>query len=123
MVVAESRYECPPEMSTTQTMKGRVSTGWSFLQDTNARHRPESVMVFDGPPQELASLVPDDESSEDPNKTVWTFNKNKSRPIWFTCSYSKTSFLFARALPLDVTQCKIFRSQAQNPSAIGLICK
>ncbi len=120
---AELRFECPPEIQTTQAAKGKAPEGWSSLRETQSRQWLDSVGVFDGPPQELAALVPDNEENQDLKKTVWTFNKKKERPIWLSCSYLKTDMLFAKSLPMEITQCRLLTSKSKSESAIGLSCK
>ncbi|MBY0414024.1 MAG: hypothetical protein K2Q18_07655 [Bdellovibrionales bacterium] len=123
ILAAESSYECPPEITTTQAVKDKTPDGWSSLQDTNSKHWLDTVMVFDGPPEELASLVPDNSNNQDIKKTVWSFQKKKERPIWFTCSYLKTSVLFAKPLPLEITQCRVLLAKKNKANAVGLLCK
>jgi hypothetical protein len=123
MAASEISYECPPEMTTIQTLKDKAPEGWTPHQVANARHSLDSIMIFDGPPVELASLVPNNESNKDNRKTFWTFVKKKERPIWFTCSYLKTDIVFAKSLPLDITQCRMLLSKNKVHSITGLICE
>lgn len=120
---SELRFECPIEIKTSQTLKDKTPEGWANLQDSNAHQWLNSITVFDGPPQELASLVPDNESNSDWKKSIWTFNKIKKNPIWFTCNYLKTDIVLAKALPLEITQCHILFSKGKSSSILGLVCK
>lgn len=120
---SELRFECPTEIQTNQTIKNKAPTGWTSLREAQSRHWLDSLSIFDGPPQDLASLVPDDEDNQEIKKTVWTFNKKKKRPIWMTCSYLKTDMLFAKALPMEITQCKLILSKNNPQSVIGINCK
>ncbi len=78
IVAAESRYECPPEIQTDQSLKDKAPDGFSSLRENQSRGWLDSLSVFDGPPQELASLVPDNEENQDIKKTIWTFKKKRS---------------------------------------------
>jgi hypothetical protein len=122
LFAAETRYECPPEIQTTQSGKN-APEGWTAVSQNDSHHWINSVGVFDGPPQEMASLVPDDEENLDPAKTVWTFSKKKERPIWFSCGYARTDVLLAKELPLDITQCRLMVSKKKPVNYLGLVCK
>jgi hypothetical protein len=123
VVAAEIRYECPPEIRTVQSIEDNTPVGWEVIQESHPKHWQDSIMVFDGPPKELASLVPDNERNQDIKKTVWTFSKEKERSIWFTCSYHWTDIQLAKELPKEITKCKPIPSKRKPVTAIGLVCK
>lgn len=92
------------------------------MRSPQVRHWLENVTVYDGPPAEMASLVPDNEGRAK-DKALWTFSKRKERPIWIACSYLKTDLLYAKALPLDTTYCQVAESKSKPPSIVGVICR
>lgn len=75
---SELRFECPSEIQTNQTIKNKIPIGWTSLREAQSRHWLDSLSVFDGPPQDLASLVPNNQDNQEIKKTVWTFNKKKN---------------------------------------------
>ena len=84
--------ECPAQLSTSQMPAGELPAGWSGIARTaSSVHEakpgastteatpPVAISVFDGPPSEMADLVPDN-----PNARVvqWTFKKPRTRDIY-----------------------------------------
>lgn len=64
------------------------------------------ISVFDGPPEELAELVPDDGAdAADTRSDIWNLPKN-DRGYWLTCRYSSTTVTLTRQLPPSVTRCE-----------------
>ncbi|MGH6887551.1 MAG: STY0301 family protein [Geminicoccales bacterium] len=64
------------------------------------------VSVFDGPPEELAGLIPDaGADAADVTSDIWNLSKN-DRGYWLTCRYSSTTVTLTRQLPATVTRCE-----------------
>jgi hypothetical protein len=64
------------------------------------------ISVFDGPPEELAELVPDDGTdAADARTDIWNLPKN-DRGYWLTCRYASTTVTLTRQLPPTVTRCE-----------------
>jgi hypothetical protein len=64
------------------------------------------ISVFDGPPEELAELVPDDGlHAADARSDIWDLPKS-DRGYWLTCRYSSTTVTLTRQLPATVTRCE-----------------
>jgi hypothetical protein len=69
------------------------------------------VTVFDGPPEELASLVPDGDSEDDKTTTEsWTLAANP-RGYWITCHYSSTTVTLTQRLPDTARRCEVVRDK------------
>lgn len=67
----------------------------------------EGVTIFDGPPVEQASLIPDrEETTNDSVFQSWTLQKN-ARGYWLQCSYANTTVQISRALPVNVSRCVV----------------
>jgi hypothetical protein len=124
---ADFRLECPAQLATAQTITGTVPAEWSALARTASAVRevkpaaadPDnspavSVSIFDGPPVEMADLVPDD-----PNARIvrWTLAKNRTRDIYIVCHYADTRLALSRKAPAEITSCQL----ATN--APGVICR
>ena len=62
---------------------------------------PVAVSVFDGPPSEMADLVPDN-----PNARIvqWTFKKPRTRDIYIVCGYADTRIGLSRKAPPEVVE-------------------
>jgi hypothetical protein len=121
---AETLYECPREIHTEQSaVKVKIPEGWQAKRNYNFEPQLRThLLVYDGPPEDGASLVPDIEDS-DPVKTVWTFNKKKERSIWLGCEYVGTRIVLAKELPTNVTSCRLLLEKTKSKDPIGLICK
>ena len=119
--------ECPAQLSTSQMPAGELPAGWTGIARTaSAVHEakpgaatteatpPVAISVFDGPPSEMADLVPDN-----PNARVvqWTFKKPRTRDVYIVCNYADTRIALARKAPAEVASC------ALSVTTPGVICK
>lgn len=126
-MAADWKMDCPAQLTTAQTITGAVPADWSPIARGVSAVRDVkppasdsdttpaiSVSVFDGPPVEMADLVPDD-----PNARVvrWTFAKERTRDIYIVCHYADTRLALARKAPATVTSCTL------ATSAPGVVCR
>jgi hypothetical protein len=82
-------------------------------------HRLEQVTFFDGPPEELASLVYDDlKTAGKQQVAVWNFAANP-RGFWISCAYSGTAVVLSRRLPAGIKTCRVTYDKTAS-SAAGL---
>ena len=95
-------YTCPEDTKTGQSVS-RLPHGW--LSSTLTANIPEAdiLTVFDGPPGEMASLVPDNEGAD--AAVYWSFKAEKDRPIWMQCGYAGQTTYLMRPLPDATTKC------------------
>jgi hypothetical protein len=125
---ADWKLECPAQLVTAQSVTGTVPDGWSAVARTASDVRnaaagaaieattpPISISVFDGPPSEMADLVPDN-----PNARVqrWTFGKARTRDIHIVCNYADTRLKLTRKVPATVTSCAV-----SGGNGIGATCR
>jgi hypothetical protein len=119
--------ECPAQLSTSQMPAGELPAGWSGIArtassvyeakpgtSTTESTPPVAISVFDGPPSEMADLVPDN-----PNARIvqWTFKKPRTRDIYIVCNYADTRIGLARKAPAEVGSCSL------SVTSPGVICK
>lgn len=124
------KLDCPAQLSTAQSVAGAVPEGWSAVDRTasavkdaapgvaaNAAASPISISVFDGPPSEMADLVPDN-----PNAKLqrWTLGKQRTRDIYIVCNYADTRLKLARKVPPAVTACT---ASPRDGAVTGVVCK
>jgi hypothetical protein len=97
-----SEYVCPEDKKEDQQVSC-VPHGW--LSSTLTSNIPQSDMltVFDGPPGEMASLVPDNEGATE--NAFWTFPAEKERPLWIQCGYAGSTTYLSRPLPDSTVKC------------------
>lgn len=100
-----------PETITTDQQLSAPQAGWqAFARDpwgtagappVHTRSGFAGIELYDGPPVELAQLVPDNELN------TWTFGKNDAakRPQFMACVYEGTAVRLVRQLPAGVTRC------------------
>ena len=65
------------------------------------------VTIFDGPPAQQASLVPDSEKQVGDNIVqVWQLPKS-DRGYWLQCNYANTTAQISRRMPPSVNRCDV----------------
>lgn len=94
-------YRCPESVETTQSLVF-TPEGWRSLSDKTKDIQPlERMTIFDGNPEEKASLVPDNEGAQ--QDLTWTNHTLKG--FWMACSYSQTTARLIREIPRTVKKC------------------
>ena len=99
---------CPMSISVTQNLAA-PATGWTEGRE-NLPTELAGVTVFDGPPEELASLVPDGDSEDGNTTEFWTLDANP-RGYWITCHYSSTTVTLTQRLPETATRRDVVREK------------
>jgi hypothetical protein len=65
------------------------------------------VTVFEGPPAEQASLVPDrEQTTDDAAFQTWRLAKS-DRGYWLQCEYANTTAQISQRLPVNVSRCDV----------------
>jgi hypothetical protein len=100
-----SELACPAQISVDQKATD-VPAGWTPGYN-GIKNELAGVTIFDGPPEQGASLAPDTEKTVGNNLTqTWTLAAN-GHGSWLTCRYSNTSAELTEKLPDDATHCVI----------------
>jgi hypothetical protein len=101
---AHADISCPLHVSVEQ--KASAPNQWS-LEYSKSPAELSSVMIFDGPPEDQASLKYDDErTTSDEIIQTWQLPAN-DRGYWIMCGYSNTTAQLRRKLPSDVVGCEV----------------
>jgi hypothetical protein len=84
------------------------------------------VSFFDGDPEDLVDLAPDD--GPDPNKLVqrWQFTRTKGKPITMVCRYHGTQQTVRKVVPASIKECRLEGTMDDKGEVIGsptLTCK
>ena len=96
---------CPPELAVVQ-QASVPSPDWS-VGYSGYKIALAGVTVFEGPPSEQASLVPDsDKTTKDTVVQTWRLIKS-TRRYWLQCQYANTTAQIYRRLSADVTRCDV----------------
>ncbi|STY29852.1 Uncharacterised protein [Legionella wadsworthii] len=116
--VAAITVSCPKEIQTNQSLKSIIK-GWSvFIDGENHLSHFTRITFYSGPPQENASLAPDDKNSTG-KKMIWNFNEGN---IWLSCGYSNTSIQLIQKLPDKIKKCSVtYNADYSNVLAIDCI--
>jgi len=102
---------CPSEIVVEQTLAEPVE-GWTTEVDPWPTELV-NLSVFDGPPEELADLIFDDEVEDSETWTVsWLLQADNPRGYWIRCRYANTLVTITQQLPEGVTRCEmVFEKQ------------
>ena len=81
------------------------------------------VTIFDGPPAQQASLVPDNEKTVGDNIIqVWQLPKS-DRGYWLQCNYANTTAQISRRLEPSITRCDVVLDHNMRFSGGGYVVK
>jgi hypothetical protein len=94
---------CPAKLDVQTQQLTRTPAGWTAGQTADARHDLWFVTMYDGPPKEKASLVPDISGRL---KQGWTL-EGSGRPHWLECHYTQTTIVLARPVPGNAKVCEV----------------
>jgi len=112
---------CPAQISTTQTLARPVS-GWTDRKDTSPNVLA-GLTFYDGPPEEQASLAPDEKHVKGKLVESWELFPNPPRQNWIECIYAGTSIKLARPLPKEIRGCTVTFDEKQTVDGYPLIEK
>ena len=103
---------CPQAVTVTQALAAPQS-GWTAGLD-KLPTEAAGVSVFEGPPEELADLVPDDgKDASDARSDIWNLPQS-DRGYWLVCHYANTTVILSRQLPATVTHCEAVYEKQQT---------
>jgi hypothetical protein len=101
-------FVLPPAIETKQEVK-TIPAGWVALLET-VPNQVAGITVFDGLPEQKASLVPDNEEqhkAENRLVVTWRLAPLSPEGIWLTFSYASTSLVLAKPLPQGATELRV----------------
>jgi hypothetical protein len=109
-------FKCPPVVATDEAATASYPS-WEITRDEGKVSSPlESMLLYDGHPREMASLVPD-KTANAGGLLVATWQLRKSDPgqsYWVGCAYRNSMTLLTRRLPDTVSSCRY--TQQTGPS-------
>ncbi len=99
--------ELPKEIATKQEIV-TTPAGWTCAKEAHPNVL-SSVSISEGPPEDQATLVYDDET-KNMGKIVatWKFDADSKERYWISCRYSGTDIMVKKALPEGVRELRIF---------------
>jgi hypothetical protein len=85
------------------------------------RHTLKSVLVFEGRPEEMVALHPDETSEQQTNAThVWRLDAGTD--YWLECHYFKAKVVIMARVPAGTRQCAITWAHRYR-DVTGIACK
>jgi hypothetical protein len=103
--VAEAESACPQKIAVEQ--KASAPTADWAVSYSGYDTAISGVTIFEGPPAQQASLVPDNEKDSGDNMIqTWRLPKS-DRGYWLQCNYANTTAQISRQLPASVERCDV----------------
>ncbi len=103
-ITAYAQVACPQNISVEQ--KAAAPNEWS-VDYSKAQAALSSATIFEGPPEEQASLKYDVERTTR-DDVIQTWELPASEPgYWIVCGYTNTTAQLRRKLPNDVRACEV----------------
>ena len=113
--------DCPAKIEVRQTLAEEIA-GWLIGYEA-LPHSLSGMTFFEGKPEEMASLAPDNQSATGgENVAVWNFGV-MSRPVWVACHYAGTGIILQRQLPKNTQSCSITYSARDTIAGLPVIEK
>jgi hypothetical protein len=102
---AQAESACPATVAVEQKASS-PSPDWA-VSYSGYETAVAGVTIFDGPPAQQASLVPDSEKPSGDNIIqIWQLPKS-DRGYWIQCNYANTTAQISRRLPEGVRRCDV----------------
>lgn len=98
------QVHCPENISVKQSLAQPLQ-GWKESA-SDMPNRLAGVTFFDGPPEQKASLVYDDEHVIK-RKQIATWRFTRQSKIWVSCGYSGSNIELSKALTEGTTSCSV----------------
>lgn len=119
--LAHAESACPKNIVVEQKASAPVSD-WS-VSYSGYDTAVQGVTIFDGPPAEQASLVPDNEKTVG-DDVIQTWQLSKSdRGYWLQCNYANTTAQISRRLPAGVERCEVVYDHNMHFAGGGYVVK
>ena len=104
-IATGGELQCPATISVDQKAT-EVPPGWT-PSINGFKNELAMVTIYDGPPDQGASLVYDDQKTVG-NTIIQTWNlAGNSHGSWMTCGYSYTAAQISQKVPADAKQCVV----------------
>jgi hypothetical protein len=107
-----SGLSCPATLVQHPAQKADAPEGWT-ARERGEMHWLDGAAVFDGPPEEQADLVPDNENAA-ASAAVWTLDPKSDRGYWVECRYEGTETTLAGKVPAGARKCAVSRKKADG---------
>lgn len=118
---AQAESACPKTIAVAQNATA-PAPDWS-VSYSGYDTAVQGVTIFDGPPAQQASLVPDNEKTVG-DDVIQTWQLAKSdRGYWLQCNYANTTAQISRRLPTGVDRCEVVYDHNMHFAGGGFVVK
>ena len=105
---AAKKLECPQAIFVTPkedivTGSPEMPEGWNPRTES-VRRELTSASLYDGRPEEKASLVPDKQASQG-TKAIWNLSKENKNGYWLECRYAQSVTVISKRVPDEALRC------------------
>jgi hypothetical protein len=94
---------CPASLAVEQK-PASVPAGWTVTAGEPSLGLA-GVLVYDGPPSDEASLVPDQKKTRRELTSTWRFPTSRPRDFWLACVYGSSAIRLTRVIPANISRC------------------
>lgn len=107
--------ECPSYIVvTTNEVLAEAQTGWKVTPESKRREL-DGATLFDGTPEELASLVPWKIKDSAGKSTLgWALDKQNKRDYWLECRYGFSNIKLTRQVPKESSFCVLSQAKMKG---------
>lgn len=119
---APMAIECPDRIALAEVAQSTYPS-WEITADKGKVDRYlESILLFDGHPSEMASLVPTKTAQSHAKITAtWILPKPEAgRAYWLACAYRNSMTLLAKRLPDSVSRCRFTQKTLPSGALAGI---
>lgn len=123
---ATADLDCPTRLDVEPAgPPRRVPPGWrTFVDRANFAPQLSSVALYDGPPEEMASLVPSEQRDDG-----YAWDLAPGRTHWLVCRYTDAAVQLTRQVPEGAKRCAVQTdlpggvTVAGMPQVLGVVCE
>ena len=106
LALAAENVQCPSSLVVEQTLRDPPAA-WAVAH-TPGQVGLASITFYEGPPQDMASLVYDKRTAHGTTwEATWHFAPQAPDGYWVSCTYERTDITLSKRLPSDVTLCVV----------------
>src|SRR6185369_15533332 len=120
-LAAADDIQCPALLTVEQTLSQPPAT-W-VVAHAPGQCRLASITFYEGPPQDMASLVYDKRTAHATTwEAVWNFAPQAQSGYWVSCTYEHTDITLTKQLPAGVTRCVVsYEKNTALPNGLPVI--
>lgn len=115
-------FQCPERIAVQETTRGPYPP-WEVTADKGEVDvHLQAMLLFDGHPREMASLVPGKTTAAGSRLTaVWHLAPPEAdRAYWVACTYRNSKTMLTQRLPNTVSRCSYTQTRSPSGAPAGI---